>query len=144
MNDVPEHLVHLFLLFHVLHTVGHQFDLFAILNLAYEYFCRLKCRDIMLVYDQGCVAGNIPGNLFFPLFVNKATKTTDVNVVAVGHGVFDHAEKGLNRCRHICFVYSCFVGDFVDDVCFGHCIKFRSNFFGLANLYAARRFKNYY
>lgn len=56
---------------------------FAVLDLVDEDLGRLKARDVMLVNNQRRVAGNIPCYLLFPFLVDKAAKTTDINVIAI-------------------------------------------------------------
>jgi hypothetical protein len=59
------------------------FDLIAVLDLVHENFGRLKTGDIMFIDYQGRVPGNVSGNLFLSLLVNKAAKSTDVDVIAI-------------------------------------------------------------
>src|SRR5690349_20450085 len=79
---------------------------FAVLDLVHENFGRLKGRNIMLINHQSCVTRNIPGNFLFTFFVDKASKTTNVDVIATGHRTFDDAEECFDRCCYIGFVYS--------------------------------------
>jgi hypothetical protein len=99
----------------------------------------------MLVNNQGGISRNITGDLLFSLFIDEAAKSADVDVVSAGHRTFYYAEESFNRRGYICFVYSGFFRDFVNDVCFGHSVIFLvEKFFGIANLYRAVRIKNEY
>jgi hypothetical protein len=117
----------------------------AVLNLVNENFGRLEAWNKVLVYYQGSIAGNIPGDLLLPLFVDKAAESADVNVISAGHGRFHNAKECFYGCGHISLVNSGLLSDFVDDICFGHCVIFlgQKNF-GIANLCAAHRIKNEY
>lgn len=74
----------------------------------------------MLIYNNGGVAGNVPRNLLLSLFIHKASKATDVDILTGSHGRFYNIKKGFNRMRYISFVYSGLFSDLCDNVCFGH------------------------
>ena len=97
---------------------------FAVLDLVHENFGWLKSRYIMLINHQGCVTRNVPRNFLFAFFVDKASKTTNVDVIAAGHRTFDDAEECFNRCCYIGFINPGLFCDFVNNVCFGHCVIF--------------------
>ena len=78
----------------------------------------------MFIDNQGRVARDISGYLFLSLLINKASKTPDVDVIAIRHGGFHNAEEGFHRCSNISFVNSGLFSDFVNDVCFRHNFKF--------------------
>jgi len=61
------------------------FNLIAILDLVNKDFSRLETWHKMLFNHQGSVAGDIARDLFLSLFVYKAAKSTDVNVIAIRH-----------------------------------------------------------
>lgn len=56
---------------------------FAVLDLVDEDLRRLEARDVMLINNQCRVTGNIPCYLLFSFLVDKAAKTTDINVIAI-------------------------------------------------------------
>ena len=56
---------------------------FAVLDLVDEDLRRLEAWNVVLVNHQRCVAGNIPCYLLFSFLVDKAAKTTDINVIAI-------------------------------------------------------------
>jgi len=96
------------------------FYLIAVLDFADKNFGRLETWNEVFVDNNGSVAGNISCDFLFPLFVDKASKPTNVNIVAAGHGVLDNGKKGFYGCRYIGFVDSCLVSDLIDYVCFRH------------------------
>lgn len=98
--------------------------LFAILDLINKDLCRLKARYEMFINDQRGVARDVSRNFLFSFFVDKTSETTDINIVPVGHGTFNYAKECLNGSRYVSFVNSSLFCDFVDNVCFGHCIIF--------------------
>lgn len=120
-------------------------NLVTVLDLVHKDLCGFEAGHKMLVDDQSGVAGDVAGYLFLSLFVDKAAKTTDVDVVAIRHGRFHNAEERFHRCGNIGFVYSGLFSDFINDVCFGHSVIFLSRkIFGRANLNAAPKIKNEY
>lgn len=112
------HITYFYLLFFQL------LYLVAILDLINEYFSRFKTGHVMFIYYQGGVARDVSGNFFLSLLIDKATKTPNVDVIAIRHGGFHNAEEGFHRCSHISFVNSGLFSDFVNDVCFRHNFKF--------------------
>ena len=109
--------------------IGSQFYfqllyLFAILDLVNKDLGRLKARYEMLINDQCGVPRNVSRNFLFAFLVDKASETTDVDIVPVGHGTLDYAKECLNGSRYISFVNPSLFCDFVNNVCFGHCIIF--------------------
>ena len=80
----------------------------------------------MLIDHQSRISGDIPGDLLFPLLVDKAPKASDVNIVAIRHGVLHYAEKCFDRGCNISFIHSGLFRYFVDYICFGHGAIFRS------------------
>lgn len=78
----------------------------------------------MLINDQCRVPRNVSRDLLFALLVDKASETTDVNIIPVGHGTLNYAKECLNGRCYISFVNSSLFCDFVNNVCFGHCVIF--------------------
>lgn len=78
----------------------------------------------MLIDDQCSVTRNVPRNLLLSFLVDETSESTDVNIVPVGHGTFNNAKECLNGRRYIGFVNSSLFCDFVNNVCFGHCVIF--------------------
>lgn len=98
--------------------------LFAILDFINENLGRLKAWYVMLINDQCRVPRNVSRDLLFALLVDKASETTDVNIIPVGHGTLNYAKECLNGRCYISFVNSSLFCDFVNNVCFGHCVIF--------------------
>lgn len=113
-----DHIAYIYLLFFQL------LYLIAILDLVHEYLSRFETGNVMFIYYQGGIAGDIPGNFFLSLLIDKAAKTSDVDVIAIRHGGFHNAEEGFHRCSYISFVNSGLFSDFVNDVCFRHNVIF--------------------
>jgi hypothetical protein len=105
------------------------FYFFTVLDLVDEDLGRLKAWDIMLIDNQSSIPGNIPGDFLLPLFVNKTSKTADINIVTVGHRGLYHAKKGFYGRCNICFINSCFFSYFVYYICFSHGAIFRCKIF---------------
>lgn len=76
--------------------VSRFFDLLAVLDLAGEGLRRLEAWDEMLVDDDRRVFRDVTGHFFSPLLVYEAPKAAHVDVVAFGHRVFYHFEKGFD------------------------------------------------
>lgn len=100
------------------------FNLLTILDLVYKDLGRLKTGDKMFFNNQRSIPGNVPCNLPFPLFVYETAKATDIDVVAVRHGIFHHTEESLYGCRHVSLIHSSLFGDFVYYICFSHFVYF--------------------
>ena len=58
-------------------------NLVTVFDLIDKYFGRLKAGNKMLINYQGGIAGDIAGNLFLSLLVDKAAETTNVNVITI-------------------------------------------------------------
>ena len=80
----------------------------------------------MLVNHQCSIPGNVPGNFFLALLINKASETADVNIVSIRHGIFYNTEKCFNRCCHISLVNSSLFCNLINYICFGHGAIFKS------------------
>lgn len=79
----------------------------------------------MLVNNNSRVAGDITGNFFLSLLINKASESANVDVVATSHVCLYDVKECFNRSRNICLIDSCFFCDLIDYVCFGHgCIVY--------------------
>ena len=78
----------------------------------------------MLINDQCSVPRNVSRDLLLSFLVDEASEPTDVNIVSVGHGTLNYAKECLNGRRYISFVNSSLFCDFVNNVCFGHCVIF--------------------
>ena len=78
----------------------------------------------MLINYQGSVPRNVSRDFLFAFLVDKASETTDINIVPVGHGTLNYAKECLNGSCYISFVNSSLFCDFVNNVCFGHCVIF--------------------
>ncbi len=61
------------------------FYLIAVLDLIDKDLGRLKAGNIVLVDNNGCVAGDIASDFLLSLLVDKATKSADVDILAAGH-----------------------------------------------------------
>jgi len=70
----------------------------------------------MFVNYDGRVAGNIARDFLFSFFINKASETTHINVVAVTHIGLYNRKESLNRSGNVTLINSSLVCDLVDDV----------------------------
>lgn len=100
--------------------LGKLLHLLAVLDLAYEDLGRLEAGDIVLINDDGRIAGDVAGNFFLALFVHKAPEATHINIVPTRHGILNDGKEGLNGCGNVGLVDSSLVRDLVDNVCFRH------------------------
>ena len=100
------------------------FYLVAVLDLVDKDLSGLKTGDIVLVNHNSRVTGDIAGNFFLSLFVDKASKSTDVDILSAGHRSFNNTEESFHRGGNIGLVNSGFFSDLVDNVCLGHVIGF--------------------
>jgi hypothetical protein len=110
INTLPNWLILFSKLLHLL----------AVLDLVYKNLGGLEAGDVMLLDNDGCIAGNIAGDFFLSLFIDETSKTSYINVLAASHGGFDDAKKSFYRSGNIGFVNAGFVSNLVDNVCFGH------------------------
>ncbi len=97
----------------------------AILDLIDKDLGGLEAGDIMLIDHDGCVAGDIPGDLLLSFLVDEAPKSPDVDILAAGHRGLDNAEECLHRSRNVGLVNSGFFSDLSDNVCLGHGVLFK-------------------
>ena len=117
--------------------LGQLFYFFAAFDLVHKNFSRLKTWDKVLFNYKGRVSGNIPRNFFLAFLIDKTTKPANVNVIAIRHRTFHHAEKCFNRGGNVCFVYTGFFSDFVNDVCFRHSLNIKVQNFSGGQIYFA-------
>lgn len=96
------------------------FHFIAVLDFVNKNLCRFEAGDIMLINDNGGIAGNVAGDLFLPLFIDKAAKSPDVNILSAGHRGFNNVKERFNGMRYIGFVYSGLFSYLCDYVCFCH------------------------
>jgi hypothetical protein len=92
----------------------------AILDLIDEDLGRLETGDKVLIDHDGSVTRDIPGNLLLSFLVDKASKSTDIDILAAGHRGFYNAEERLYRGRNIGLVNSGLFSDLSNNVCLGH------------------------
>ena len=100
------------------------FHLLTVFNLIYKDLRRFETGNKMLVNHQSSVPGDVTGNFLFALLVDEPAKATDINIVAVCHGILHHTKKSLHRCGHISLIHSGLFGDFVYYICFSHFVFF--------------------
>jgi hypothetical protein len=100
--------------------LGELLHLFAVLDLVYKDLGRLEAGDVVLINDDGRIAGNVAGNFFLALLVYKAPETTYINIMSTRHGILNDGKEGLDGCGNIGLVDSCLVRNLVDNVCFRH------------------------
>jgi hypothetical protein len=98
------------------------FYFFAVLDLVDKNLSGLKAWNKVLIDNQGSIARNIAGNLLLSLLIDKASESTNVDVVSVRHRTLYHAEKCFYGCCYISLVNSGLFSDLVNNICFGHCI----------------------
>ena len=99
---------------------GKLLYLIAILDLIDEDLGRFEAGDIVLIDDDGGIAGDISGDFLLSLFINEASKSADVDILAAGHRSFDNAEECFYGRRNIGLINSGFFSDLGDNVCLGH------------------------
>ena len=95
-------------------------NLLAVLDLADEDLGGLETWNIMLIYHNSRISGNVPGYFLFAFLIDETAKTTHVNIMSAGHGVLNNGEEGLYGSSYIGFVDACLICDLIDYVCFGH------------------------
>ena len=116
--------------------------LLAVLDFAYKNFSWLKARDVVLINDNGRVPGDVAGNFFLSILVNKTPKPANIDIMAAGHGVFNNGKEGFHGCSYIGFVDSCLVCNLIDYVCFRHGSGVLGLRLGTTKLICSVRIKN--
>ena len=101
-----------------------MFDLLAVLDLVDENLCRLKARNEVLLNDKRSVSRNVSRYFTLALLIDETTKATDINVVAVRHGILHYIEKSFYRRGYVSFVHPGLLRDFVYYICFSHFVYF--------------------
>ncbi len=74
----------------------------------------------MFINYDSRVPGNVAGNFFLSLLVDKTSESAHVNIMPAGHGILNDRKEGLYGCRYVGFVDSCLVCNLIDYVCFRH------------------------
>ena len=92
----------------------------AVLDLIDEDFSRLKAGNEMLIDNDRGIAGNVSGNFFLSLFIDETSESTNIDIMAAGHGIFYNGKEGFNRGSDICFIDAGLLCDLIDNVCFRH------------------------
>jgi hypothetical protein len=121
MREIKDEIITGLFFFQLLYLV-------AVFDFVHENLGRFKAWNKVLINNQGGVARNVSGNLFLSFLVDETPKTTNVNVVSIRHRALYDAKECLNRCCYIRFVNSCLFCDFINNVCFGHCVIFLVQF----------------
>lgn len=85
-----------------------------------EHLGGLESRDVVLGDDQSRVLGNITSGLLSALLEDKATKTTEINIVIGGEGTLNLVHESLYNGEGCCLVDAGLLGDEADDVLFCH------------------------
>ncbi len=98
--------------------------LFAILDLIDENLSRLKTGNVMFIDNQSGVPRDVSRDLLLAFLVDEAAETANVDVVPVRHGTLYYAKECFHGCRYIGFVHPSLFCDFINNVCFGHCVIF--------------------
>ncbi len=70
-------------------------------------------------YNSG-ILGDIPCGFLCSLLYNKASKSPQVNVVTIYHGMLYRIHKGLNSLLNCHLLNTSVLGNFINDVCFSH------------------------
>jgi hypothetical protein len=91
-------------------------NLFAAFNFVHKNLSGFEAGNVVLVNNNGRVARNIARYLFLTFFIDKTSKSTNVNIVPVTHVAFHNSKKCLNRGGYIALVNSGLVCYLVDDV----------------------------
>jgi hypothetical protein len=102
------------------------FHLIAVLDFIDKYLGRLEAWDKVFIDDDCGIARDITRNFFLSLFIDKAAKSANINIMTARHGVLYDGEEGFNRRSDIGFVNARLVCNLVDNVCFRHvagCLK---------------------
>ncbi len=90
----------------------------GVLHLLHKHLGGLESGDAVLGDDDGGVLGDVAGGLFRAYFDDEAAKSSEVDVLAVGEGVFDYLHEFLDRVENIGFVDACRLGNLVYNVGF--------------------------
>jgi len=98
-------------------------NLRATLYFINKHLRRFKAWHIVLIYYDGGVFRYVSGNFLGPLFINKATKTSNIDVFAISHGVFNYIKKCFYCYTYIGLVDTGFICNLRDYVCFSHVKK---------------------
>ena len=94
--------------------------LVAIFDFAYKNLGRLKAGNIVLVNYDGCIARNVPRDFLLPLLINETAKSTNVDILAGRHVLFNYREECFHSRGYISLIYSGLFCDLIDDICFRH------------------------
>jgi hypothetical protein len=74
----------------------------------------------MLINNDGRIAGDVTGDFFLPLFIDEASETSNIDIMPRSHVALHYIKKCFYRGGDICFIDTCFVGNLIDYVSFGH------------------------
>ena len=100
-----------------------MFDFFTVFYLFYKHLRRLECRNVMLVYYDRGIFGNVTRNLLCSSLIDETSKSSDIDVISICHRIFYYFEKRLNCLSYIVFLDSGLLGNFSNYFCFSHCDK---------------------
>lgn len=98
--------------------------LITVLDLVDKDLSGLETGNKVFINHNSRVAGDIAGNFFLSLLVDKATKSANVDILPAGHRSFYDTEEGFYGSGNIGLVNSGLFSDLVDNVCLGHEIGF--------------------
>lgn len=77
----------------------------------------------MFVNDNSSIFRDISTYFTCSFFIDKTSKTSDVDIFTAGHGAFDHVKKSFNGSVHVCLINTCFVSNLLNYFCFCHVPK---------------------
>ena len=89
-----------------------------------EALCGLESRNVVLGNGDGGVLRDVASYLLSALLYDEATKTTEVNVLAVLQRALNALHKGLNDGHHLDLLYAGALSDFANDICLSHIFVF--------------------
>ena len=104
--------------------IGGLFNLLAVFDFIDKNLGRFEAGNKVLLDHKGGISGNIPCDFALALFIDEAAKATDIDIVAVRHGILHYTEKSFYRCGNVSFVHPGLLRDFVDYICFSHFVYF--------------------
>jgi len=93
-----------------------------------EVLARFEGRNIVRFDSDGLVLGDIASRLFSSVFHDKTAEASQINILAVHHGLLHGFHKGFDDGLHAILFITSAVGNLIYNFCFSH------NYFNLFDL----------
>lgn len=103
-----------------LFVFGSLLGFLAGFDLVFEFFAGFEFRDVVCGNHDGGVLGDIATGFLGAAHNLESTKTTEIYVLTVGHGVLDGGHHLLNNVEGCGFVDTSFLVNLRYDFCFCH------------------------